>query len=253
MKKMITEFDKLLTKEDELTKDEFKIKKKSTLMNPSRCIIFEYLCGHPCSSVSSIANGLSLSESRVRWHLEKLVWDRLVTIQENGSTVYLPSNMINPEHIKIFRLLALEKSSAIIASIKSKQGLYQNELSKTLDLNTRTVMKYTSDLEYFGIIRCAFDGKFKRYYLTDLMDDLRKYYKRNSKNFKEQIIKKTKQGGLRPKILLSTPEVLKLKLIAGTKIRVLTIPMIPFNDMRYGLRNMKKERHLQKKGLISFT
>jgi DNA-binding MarR family transcriptional regulator len=253
MKKMITEFDKLLTKESDLTKDELKIRKKSTLMNPSRCIIFEYLCSHPCSSVSSIANGLNLSESRVRWHLEKLVYDRFVTIQDNGSTVFFPSNMINPEHIKIFRLLALEKSSAIIASIKSKQGLYQNELSKQLDLNTRTVMKYTSDLEYFGLVRGAFDGKFKRYYLTDLMDHLREFYRKNSKNFKEHIIKKTKMDGLRPRILLSTPELLKLKLVVGTKIRVLTIPMIPFAETRDGLRNMRKERHLQKRGLVSFT
>ena len=179
MKKMITEFDKLLTQGRDLTEDDWKIKKKSTLTNASRCAIFEYLCLHPCSSVSGIAKGLNLSESRVRWHLEKLMWDRFVSIKENGSTIFFPSNMINPEHIKIFKLLALEKSSGIIASIKSKEGLYQNELSRQLDLNIRTIMKYTSDLEYLGLIRGASDGKYRRYYLTNMMDKLRENYIKN--------------------------------------------------------------------------
>lgn len=253
MRKMITEFDKLLTRGSDETDEEWKVKKKSTLMNTSRCAIYEYLCSHPCSSVSSIAKGLRVSESRIRWHLEKLVWDKLVTIKENGITIFFPSNMINPEHIKIFKLLALEKSSAIIASIKSKEGLYQSELSKRLDLNIRTVMKYTSDLEYLGLIRGANDGKFKRYYLTNLMDELREYYRKNAKNFKGYIVKRTKIDGLRPKILLSTPEVLKLKLVVGTKIRVLTLPMIPFDGKIHGLKNMRKGRYKRKKGLISLT
>lgn len=253
MKKMITEFDKLLTKGKDLTKDDLKIRKKSTLMNPSRCVIFEYLCLHPCSSVSSIAKGLNLSESRVRWHLEKLVWDRFVTVKENGSTIFFPSNMINPEHIKIFELLALKKSDSIISSIKSNEGLYQAELSKKLDLNIRTIMKYTSDLEYLGLIRGANDGKFKRYYLTGLIEDLKEYYRKNAKNFKEHIIKKTRIDGLRPRILLSTPEQLKLKLVVGTKIRVLTIPMIPFGDDGSGLSSIKKQRPRQKKDLITMS
>lgn len=251
MKKMITELDKLLAHKDELTDEELKIRKKSTLMNESRCEIFEFLCSHPCSSVSSIAKGLNISESRVRWHLEKLVWDKLVKLKENSNTIFFPSNMINPEHINIFKLLAVDRSNSIFESIKRNEGLYQNELSKKLDLNTRTVMKYTSDLEYFGLIRGANDGKYKRYYLTDRMDELRDYYRKNAKNFKEYVLKRTKMDGLRPKVILSTPEVLRLKLITGTKTRVLNVPLIPFSESKHDLKGMKKDRYKGVKGLFS--
>ncbi|UCG70995.1 MAG: hypothetical protein JSV09_08370 [Thermoplasmata archaeon] len=253
MKKMITELDKLLAQGKDITKDDLKIRKKSTLMNASRCIIFEFLCLHPCSSVTNIAKGLDISESRVRWHLEKLIWDRYVSAQENGSTIFFPSNMINPDHVRIFRLLAQEKSSAILTSIKSREGLYLSELSRELDLNIRTVMKYTSDLEYLGIIRGANDGKFKRYYLTGLLDELKEYYRKNAKNFRDYFLKKAKMDALRPKIILSTPELLRLELVVGTKIRVLNIPLIPFSEVKQGLRDMWKEKLTQKGSLISYT
>ncbi|UCE38423.1 MAG: hypothetical protein JSW00_04125 [Thermoplasmata archaeon] len=253
MKKMITEFDKLLTHGSSLTRDDYRIKKKSTLMNNSRCVIFEYLCRHPCSTVSGIAKGLAVSESSVRWHLDKLVFEKFVTVKENGSTIFFPSNMINPEHIDIFRLMAMDRSNAILESIRSRKGVYQNELSKELDLNIRTVMKYTSDLEYFGLIRCASDGKYKRYYLTDLIDNLKDYYRKNSKYFKEFIVKKTRRDGLRPRIMLSTPELLRLKMEMGSEIKVLTLPMIPFGRIPHGLEDMRKKRFRKKNPLISLT
>lgn len=253
MKRMITELDKLLTHGKTISKDDFRIKKRSPLMNTSRCMIFEYLCHQPCSTVSGISKGLSVSESSTRWHLDKLVFERYVTVWENGSTVFFPSNMINPEHIIVFRLLAMGKSNAILTSIKSREGVYQSQLSNELDLNIRTVMKYLSDLEYFGIIRCANDGIFKRYYMTELINELKEYYRRNSKNFKEYIIKKTRQDGLRPRILLSRPDLLRFKLTVGAGFKVLDIPLIPSCGESFGLESMRRKRHRQKNTLISIS
>jgi DNA-binding transcriptional ArsR family regulator len=250
---MITELDKLLTHGTHHTANDYKIKKKSILMNTSRCVIFEYLCLHPCSTVTAIAKGLSVSESSVRWHLDKLILERFVTVKDNGSTIFFPTNMINPDHIDIFRLMAMDKSSAIIKSIDSKKGVYQNEISKKLELNIRTIMKYTSDLEYYGIIRCANDGKYKRYYMTGLIDDLKEYYRRHSKHFKEYIIKKTRRDGLRPKIMLSTPDLLRLKLEMGGDIKVLTLPLIPFGAAQDSLESMRKKRFRYKNPLITWT
>lgn len=252
MKKMITELDKLLNRGTNMSRDELKIKNKSTLMNASRCMIFEYLCHHPCSSVSGISKNLNVSESSTRWHLDKLTFERYVNVKDNGSTVFYPSNMINPDHLIIFRLLAIEKSNAILSSIKSKEGIYQSEISKRLNLNIRTVMKYLSDLEYFGIIRSASDGKFKRYYMTKLINELKEYYKKNSKHFKDYIIKKTRQDGLRPRIILSRPDLLRLKLMAGAEIKVLSIPMIPLGGP-YDLDKIRKKRPRRKNTLISFS
>ncbi len=253
MKRMVTELDKLLTSEKTLLKDDLRIKKRSPLMNTSRCMIFEYLCHQPCSTVSGISKGLLIPESSTRWHLDKLVFERYVTVWENGSTVFFPSSMINPDHIIVFRLLALGKSNAILESIRSREGVYQSQLSKELDLNIRTVMKYLSDLEYFGVIRCTNDGIFKRYYMTDLIDELKVYYRRNSKIFKGHIIKKTREDGLRPRILLSRPDLLRLKLLVGAGYKVLDIPLIPFCGEPFGLENMRRKRHRQKRSLISIS
>ncbi len=253
MKKMITELESLLTHGKNRTEEDYKIKKKSILMNTSRCVIFEYLCLRPCSTVTGIAKGLAVSESSVRWHLDKLVFERFVTVKENGSTIFFPTNMINPDHLDVFRLMAMDRSNAILESIKFKKGVYQNELSKELELNIRTVMKYASDLEFFGIIRCSNDGKFKRYYMTNLIDDLKEYYRKNSKHFKEYIIKKTRSDGLKPKIMLSTPELIKLKLEMKGDIKVLTLPLIPFGAAQDSLESMRKKRFRDKNPLISWT
>ncbi len=253
MKKMITELELLLSPEKNQIMEEFKVKKKSILMNSSRCATFQYLCLHPCSTVTGIARNLSVSESSVRWHLDKLILDRFVTVKESGSIIFFPTNMINFDHIDIFRLMAMDKSNAILESIKSKKGVFQNEISKELDLNIRTIMKYTSDLEYYGIIKCASDGKYKRYYITNLMDQLKEYYRKNSKHFKDYIINKTRRDGLCPKIMLSTPEVIKLKLEIGGDIKVLTLPLIPFDAGQDTLEKMRKKRLRDKNPLITWT
>jgi DNA-binding MarR family transcriptional regulator len=240
-KKMIKEFNKLISHGDDDQKSKYKIRKKSILMNPSRRSIYEYLCLHPCSLVSTIAKGLNMKESSVRWHLDKLVYQRFVNVQENGSTVYFPTRMIDPDHISLFRLMALEKSIDILSLIKSKEGVHQNEIGRELDLNIRTVMKYISDLEALGLIRSANDGKYKRFYLTEMMEELWDYYRKNSKHFKDFIVQKARQDGLRPKVMLSSPEHLKLKIDLGTQVKVLTIPMIPYGKEAYGLKNLKKK------------
>jgi DNA-binding MarR family transcriptional regulator len=240
-KKMITEFNKLISHGSEDQKTKYKIRKKSILMNPSRRAIYEYLCLHPCSLVSTIAKGLNMKESSVRWHLDKLVYQRFVNVQANGSTVFYPTRMIDPDHISLFKLMALDKSIDIISLIKAKEGVHQNEIGRELDLNVRTVMKYISDLETLGLIRSANDGKYKRFYLTEMMEKLWDHYRKNSKHFKDFIVKKARQDGLRPKVLLSSPELLKLKIDLGTEVKVLTIPMIPYGKEAYGLKNLKKK------------
>ena len=243
---MITEFNKLINQGADTQKPNYRIRKKSILMNPSRRAIYEYLCLHPCSHVSNIAKGLNIKESSVRWHLDKLVYERFISSKENGSSVFYPTNMIKPEHISLFSLMALDKSIDILSLIKSKEGVHQNEVGRKLDLNIRTVMKYLSDLETFGLIRSANDGKYKRFYLTEMVGVLNEFYRRNSKHFKEYIVNKARQDGLRPRILLSSPEVLTLKLDLGNEIKVLTIPMIPFANDANELKGMRKKRHVQK-------
>ena len=253
MKKMITEFDKIYNKEGEVLKGKYKVTKRSTLMNASRSAIYVYLCHHPCSPVSLIAKRLKISESSVRWHLDKLVFERFVTVKDNGNTLYLPTNMIPPEHIYLFRVLSLERTDAILSLIISKPGLNQSEVCKKLGLNIRTVMKYTSDLEKLGLIRSSNDGKYKYFYPTNLSDRLSDFYRKRAKDFKEYVLKRTKQDGLRPKILLSTPDFLKLKLIMGKQKKVLTVPMNPFyrNTDRLGMGGYR--RYDGKKPLISLT
>jgi DNA-binding transcriptional ArsR family regulator len=243
---MITEFNKLINQGVNNQKKDFKIRKKSILMNPSRRAIYEYLCLHPCSHVSNIAKGLNIKESSVRWHLDKLVYERFISSKENGSFVYYPTQMIKPEHISLFSLMALDKSIDILSLIKSKEGVHQNEVGRELDLNIRTVMKYLSDLETFGLIRSANDGKYKRFYLTEMVEILNEFYRKNSRHFKEYIVNKARQDGLRPRILLSSPEVLTLKLDMGNEIKVLTIPMIPYASDSNDLKGMRKKKRVQR-------
>jgi len=190
---------------------------------------------------------MRLLESSVRWHLKRLLAERLVGFNNEGSMVFFPLMIIKPEHVHILKILALDRSRRLLELIRKKKDLSQNQLSRELNLNIRTVMKYTSELERVGLIMSVSDGKYKRFHLTNLLESLKGIYRKRARYFKEYILRRTKQDGLNPKIVLSTPELLKLKLTMGTNKKVLTIPLNPFNRTpTWSLDGRKKSSRTQK-------
>jgi DNA-binding transcriptional ArsR family regulator len=179
--------------------------------------------------VSKIARILEVQESNVRWHLKKLMNDRLVGANEDGKAIYFPLNMIRPEDTRIFKLLALDKTTAIFELIKDRDGINLNELSRELDINMRTLMRHTSQLEAIGMIKSTDDGGIKRFFMTDLLSELDKYYRTSSQDFKEYVLRRARLDGLKPKILMSSPGLLKFKIETGIEKKVVTIPIIPYN------------------------
>jgi predicted transcriptional regulator len=240
MKKMIAEFNKMLDIEGKSLEFECSIDRDAALLNFTRCEIYEYLCFHPCSSVTRIARKLRLTESSVRWHLKKLVLERLVGFNKDGSTVFYPMKMVKPEHVHILKILALDRTRGILALVEKNKNLSQSQLCRMVNLNIRTVMKYASDLVRIGLIKSVTAGKFKRFQITDMANDLKRMYRRRAKRFKEYILRRAKSDGLSPQIVLATPELLKIKLSIGERKKVLTLPLNPFNREQYTIENIGK-------------
>jgi hypothetical protein len=83
-------------------------------------------------------------------------------------------------------------------------------------------------LESIALITHIIDGQFKRYYVTDKI--IRMYASKRKKIgvFRDNLLIKLKREMYSIDILLSTPQILSLKLSTGLKNTILTIPVNPY-------------------------
>jgi predicted transcriptional regulator len=203
---------------------------KTTLtMNPRRQEILQYLCRYPCSRLSKIAKELELSTAATKWHLERLVEKDFVTEEDiNGNIVFYPTDMIDGNDVLIFAALNHERATPILRSIISKSGIKQKDLYEKVQLNQRTVVRHASELERAGLIESIQDGKFKRYYPTELIKRKEGDYKKRAAKFRRHLLKILKKDGVSPKVVRSTDRALHVKITAGEKKSVLELNTRPF-------------------------
>jgi predicted transcriptional regulator len=202
---------------------------KFEFMNTNRRRIFEYLCSNPASSTSAISKNTGLSIHSVKWHLRRLIESDYVHKHTHGKkAVYFPVNLIDIHDIPIFELLNTKKAKDILLLITDKNGISQSEICDVLGMNHQAVIWYTKKLEKLELIRSLEDGKFRRYYSTELLNRKREKNAKRMKLFKSQIIKKIQEDMVKPTILRSTDDKILIRLIWGRNKVVLTIHTDPF-------------------------
>jgi predicted transcriptional regulator len=202
---------------------------KFEFMNASRRRIFEYLCRNPASSVSAISKATGLSIHSANWHLRKLIQSEYVhKIRSGKKTVYFPANLVHTHDIPIFEILNTKKAKDILLIITDRNGISQSEICKVLGLKHQAVIWYTKKLKKLGLITSLEDGKFRRYYPTELLHEKKDENIKRVKLFKNQIIKRLQGDMLTPAILRSTDDKLVIRISRGKNKVVLTIHTNPF-------------------------
>jgi predicted transcriptional regulator len=202
---------------------------KFEFMNANRRTIFEYLCRNPASSVSAISKVIGLSIHSVNWHLRRLIEsDYVHKISSGKITVYFPVNLINIDDIPIFEILNTKKAKDILLIITDKIGISQSEICKALGLKHQAVIWYTKKLKKLGLITSLEDGKFRRYYPTELLHEKRDENSKRVKLFKNQIINRLQGEKLKPTIIRSTDDKLVIRISQGKSRVVLTLHTNPF-------------------------
>lgn len=198
-------------------------------MNKNRREIFQYLCLHPCSNISMISKAMNLSLHATNWHLRRLLAGGYISKMARGKkTAYYPINMIHSEDIPIMEILNTEKAKSIYNVILEKNGVFQGEICEILGLRHQAVIWYTRKLESLGLIKSLEDGKYRRYYPTDLLHRKREDNSMRLKVFKDEILKKLQKEMISPTILRSTEDKVVLRIISGRNKAVLTLHINPF-------------------------
>ena len=202
---------------------------KFEFMNKNRQEIFQYLCLRPCSHAKSISQACGLSLHATSWHLRRLVEGNYISKKSIGKKmVYYPSAMIAAEDIPILEILNIERAKSIYVTILEKKGASQKEICKKLNLNHQAVIWYAKKLTRLGLISTLEDGKFRRYYPTDLLIRKKDENSKRLKIFRDKIIKRFQRERLSPTILRATEDKIVLRIVRGRSRAVLTLHTNPF-------------------------
>lgn len=204
----------------------------SLLMHKTRREIFQYICQNPCAYLSQISRDLNTSAATASWHLKKLTSNNLIAQKKVGAlSIFYPLDMLRPKDIEILTILNYEGMREIFSEIAKNPGITQKEIAHQLNVSYRTIMMQASKLEKEEIIVSVKDGKFKRYYPTNLIRDLEASYRKWKRHFKEHILKILKNDCLTPKVLLSTDKELIIQITPGRKDAVLKLYTSPFYSL----------------------
>jgi predicted transcriptional regulator len=215
------------TKEESTEGEE--VEAKFEFMNKNRQEIFQYLCLHPCSYSTMISRATGLSLHATNWHLRRLVESEFISKKTIGKkTVFYPADMLAMEDLPLLEILNTDKAKAIYLAVVEKNGISQGEICEMLGLKHQAVIWYAKKLESLGLISSLEDGKFRRYYPTDLLHRKKDESSKRLKIFKDKILKRFQRERLSPTILRSTEEKIVLRIARGRSKAVLTLYTNPF-------------------------
>ena len=210
----INAFSRIITPgEERIPVVEEKVTGETVLMNPQRQLIFQYLSKYPCNHMNGIVRDLGLSYPTVKWHIDLLVKQEFVSYMKVGNkNVYFPYNMIAEKDIERFTFLNKDKARELYLTLINKPGLTQKEICKLSKMSNRTVISYLNDLENLNFIKVRKDGIFRKYYPTNIINDLMDSYRSRLNNFRKDIKRKLIRDGLNPVIIRAQDNQLQIQI-----------------------------------------
>ena len=79
-------------------------------------------------------------------------------------------------------------------------------------MSNRTVISYLIDLTNYGFIKVNKDGIYRRYYPTNLINELMDSYRSRMNNFRKDIKRKLIKDGLNPVIIRAQDNQLQIQI-----------------------------------------
>jgi DNA-binding transcriptional ArsR family regulator len=202
---------------------------KFEFMNKNRQEIFQFLCLHPCCYTSMMSRATKLSLHTINWHLRRLLDAGYISKAEPGKrTVFYPKEMVSLKDIPIFKLLNTDRAKSIYILIAENNGIFQGEICNKLGLKHQAVIWYSKKLESLKLISSFEDGKYRRYYPTELLHKKKDESSMRMKLFREWLVNKFQRENLSPTILRTTEDKFVVRIKRGGTKAVLTLHTNPF-------------------------
>lgn len=199
--------------EQKITKVDEKITGETILLNPQRQLILQYLSKFPCNHMNGIVRDLDLSYPTVKWHIDLMMKQEFVSNKRIGNkNVYYPYNMIAEKDVELFTFLNKDKARRLYVLLIKKPGLTQKEICKLSNMSNRTVISYLIELTDHGFVKVRKDGIYRRYYPTNLINDLVDSYRNRMNGFRKEIKRKLIKDGLNPVIVRAQDNLLQIQI-----------------------------------------
>lgn len=205
------------------------LKTKVQMMNPIRREVFQYLCRYPCSAISKISRDLKRSIHTVEWHLKRLIEDKYIMARKDSNNyVYYPIGCLEPEDLPILAALNIHRVRDMFLYILENPGSTQREVGADLGVSHQSVGRITKRLDNLKLISTVDDGKYKRYYPSDLLPSKRQENYERMKAFKQRILEKLQSEGLNPAVLRSSDTDIMVRITLGRAKASLALSCNPF-------------------------
>jgi len=209
---------------------------ESVLMNERRQQIFCYLCVKPCSHLRQISSDLEISVSTTRWHLDRLVSGGYVSQKKKRNRIHFyPSGMVTGES-ELTALVTLNDQDVgnVFLAILETNGMTQQEISSKLGITPAASRRALDELLELGLILKVKDGKWRRYFPTDRLQELATDARKGVKRFKKLLLKRLKKDLLSPRIELSRRRETEIVVDVGGRKGSIIIPPDPFAELLAG-------------------
>ncbi len=155
-----------------------KNKENLLLLHPTRWSIYKIICENPGTYFYKLMSEISnysdkASSATIIYHLKKLNEEKLLSTEKvDGKRIYFPTGLRNAEIERIFMLLQNENARTIFQYIINNDRPFQNEIARELNVHHDTINYHTSHLEDAGLIKKEKEGKFTRFSIAELGEQL---------------------------------------------------------------------------------
>lgn len=204
--------------------------RESLLMHPQRRELFRLLCLRPCATASELARQAGLSANAARWHLQRLAVAGLV-VRGEAEAAYYPRGLIDPRDGPLFRVLAEGTARDVFRAVVDAPGSTQREVCGAVGVSRQAVFRAATRLVDQKLLSFVEDGRYRRYYPTDLLGKRQAAHAPHVKSFVESLLKALEAGGLAPQVLRRTNRQLLLRIGRGRPSEVLELTLDPFTTV----------------------
>ncbi len=237
MKKDVAGFAKAfkqdISRESELLEEGWRIESGTTVfMNPTRQDIFVKLSEKPGVGLREMARMMGVSAPTASWHLGKLSNAGILVVKKVGnSTRYFPNWMIEHDDMDFVALLATELPCNVLKIILETPGINQKEIAKKVSKPHQSIIRVCDKLAAAGVISIIEDGRYTRYFPTELLSTKDEEYTDRIKLFRENVVLALKADGVKPKIIKNMKNKFVVDVTAGSDRRRLQISCAPFRTL----------------------
>ena len=135
------------------------------LENKNRNKIIECILEDPGIHYNALLRNTELSPGNLAWHLDILETYKIIGKKRVGKyLVYFPYYQKNPISNINLKLQKSELTLKILEMIESDPGTYNNEISKKLDVDHKTVSYHVDKLKDLDLVYSKKDGRKKTLY-----------------------------------------------------------------------------------------